>query len=396
MSILLLNSNALNMPLADQSVNCVVTSPPYYGLRDYGVAGQLGKEPTPEAYTWQVVNVFREVWRVLRDDGTVWLNLGDSYAGSGGAGGDYNEGGLKEGQPRYKSGMKINRAKDRKTDIWGGGHVPATGVLKPKDMIGIPWRVAFALQADGWYLRSDIIWHKPNPMPESVRDRPTKAHEYIFLLTKSARYYYDQEAIREPIKNSSVARLSQDVDKQEGSVRTNGGRKTNRKMKAVRFGGTKAEGYGNPTYSGKEWKPKNLQDESRKPRSMHVARANGEGEVVAEFGANKKSVWTVPTQPYTGAHFAAYPPDLIEPCIMAGCPKDGIVLDPFCGSGVTAMVARKLGRHAVGLDINLTYILECARTRLSLDALDQWENGIKARGEHTDLPLFMYQDKESA
>jgi DNA modification methylase len=447
MTILLLNSNALHIPLAARSVNCIVTSPPYYGLRDYGVApmifggdlncahvwethvqpaangiiheggmsgetlsgnsgsrkpkksdfcalcnawrGQYGLEPTPELFVEHTVLIFRECQRVLRDDGTLWLNLGDSYAGSGGVGNqrdDANKGNM----PKFKNpnSYEITRSKDRSVKRWGGGNLPETGNLKPKDLIGIPWMVAFALRADGWYLRSDIIWHKPNPMPESVTDRPTKAHEYIFLLSKSRKYYYDAAAIREPIKDSSATRLSQDIENQEGSLRANGGAKTNGKMKAVKFGGNKAEGYGVRTKSGKEWTPKNLQYDGQKPRSMHVDRANGDGEVDSPFGANKKSVWSVSTQPYSGAHFATYPPALIEPCIKAGCPEGGIVLDPFSGSGTTALVARKLNRHAVGLDISLTYICDCAKERLSLDALAEWENGRKAESNHVDLPLF--------
>ncbi|MCP4141635.1 MAG: site-specific DNA-methyltransferase [Chloroflexi bacterium] len=175
---MIINGNSLSIPLADKSVQCAITSPPYWGLRDYLNDAQLGLEETPEKYVENMVNVFREVWRILKDDGVLWLNLGDSYNGSGGAGGDYSKGGLKEGQPKYK-GRNVK-------------------TMKPKDLVGIPWMVAFALRSDGWYLRQDIIWHKPNPMPESVTDRCTKSHEYIFLLTKNARYYYDHEAIKEP------------------------------------------------------------------------------------------------------------------------------------------------------------------------------------------------------
>ena len=417
MTILLLNANALHIPLADGSVNCVVTSPPYYGLRDYGTAEwqggdpecdhtyqkggrnpetsskqisnagttfsqyehvckrcgavridkQIGLEETPEAYVEKLVAVFREVRRVLSSGGGCWLNLGDSYAGSGGAGGDYNEGGMKEGQPRYKSNLEIDRSK-RNSKRWGGGNLPATGDLKPKDLIGIPWMVAFALRADGWYLRSEIIWHKPNPMPESVTDRPTKAHEQIFLLSKSPRYFYDHEAIMEPVTNSSIARLSQDVENQKGSTRANGGAKTNGNMKAVH---------------------KNLQYSGQKPRTMHIRRAEGLPDTEYQIvNRNKRTVWTVATQPYSGAHFATFPAQLIEPCIKAGCPKDGIVLDPFSGSGTTVMVARKLGRRAIGLDLSFTYIQECARPRLQLSDLEEWESGKKAESNYSDLPLF--------
>jgi len=275
--------------LPAQSVNCCVTSPPYHGLRDYGHDGQIGLEETPEQYIDKMVQVFRQVRRVLRDDGTAWLNLGDSYNGSGGAGGDYAKGGLKEGQPKYP-GRKLS-------------------TLKPKDLIGIPWRVALALQADGWWLRQDIIWHKPNPMPESVTDRCTKAHEYIFLLTKSARYWYDAEAVKEDAIHAGCV------------VKNNNGK--NGQMGV--YGATRT-GF-------------------LKPDGVTVANTR-----------NRRSVWTVTTQPYSGAHFAVFPPKLIEPCILAGCPKGGTVLDPFGGSGTTAMVAEHLGRNSILIELNPEYI----------------------------------------
>ena len=216
--------------------------------------------------------------------------MGDSYNGSGGAGGDYNKGGLKEGQPKYK-GRNIS-------------------TLKPKDLIGIPWRVAFALQQDGWYLRQDIIWHKPNPMPESVTDRCTKSHEYIFLLSKSEKYFYDADAIRETLAESSIKRLNQDIDKQVGSTRAHGGQKFNGNMKTF-------------------------------------------GDV--EKGANKRSVWTVTTKPYSGSHFAVFPEKLIEPCIQAGSRTGDVVLDPFFGSGTTGEVAQRFGRNYVGIELNEDY-----------------------------------------
>lgn len=341
------------------SVQCCVTSPPYWGLRDYGVEGQLGLEPTPDAYVANMVAVFREVRRVLRDDGTLWLNLGDSYAGNASSGGaNQNDGG-----PAVRvSGVPTKR---------GDG-------LKPKDLVGIPWRVAFALQADGWYLRSDIIWHKPNPMPESVTDRPTKAHEYIFLLTKSAKYYYDAAAIAEALAVEPYA---------PGNVAT-----------------------GRLSRDGAEREPE------------RVWGLNGT--------RNKRTVWTVPTQPYPEAHFATYPEALIEPCILAGtsergqCPACGspwgrvvevgsrpnvrpvgqkhdgtyyaanpgggvandrrarefkgwqptcacdagdpvsqLVLDPFTGSGTTGAVAVRRGRSFVGCELNPDY-LALARKRI--------------------------------
>jgi DNA modification methylase len=454
--VMLVNGNALKIPLADGVVQCVVTSPPYWGLRDYGTAtweggekaclhtqerkngrcsstisggqetnshaqepyrdicgkcgavrkdDQLGLEETPEQYVARMVEVFREVWRVLRPDGVLFLNLGDSYNGSGGAGGDYNEGGLKEGQPRYP-GRRI-------------------GNLKPKDLVGIPWMVAFALRADGWYLRSDIIWAKPNPMPESVTDRPTKSHEYVFLLAKNEKYFYDNEAIREG---------------DQVFIR-------------------KASGYKSDEY-----------------KLAHIGNRQESGfasKDTVTVGRNRRTVWTIPTAPYSGAHFATYPPALVEPCIKAGtsergcCAKCGkpwervtekgefipmrwkpgddktqqaqrlasgdkrnepsatsamvrggvneritlgwqptcacppsdpvpcIVLDPFAGSGTTLLVARALGRHAVGLDLSYNYLHDQARERLGLGQLERWIGGESKRNEKngkvedfSDLALF--------
>ena len=281
--------------LPDCSVHCCVTSPPYFGLRDYGCAGQIGLESTPDAYVAELVAVFREVRRVLRDDGTLWLNLGDSYAS--GKGTCYNPGG---GESSLDGHAALKKAGAYKLDRGNKSTLAASG-LKPKDLIGIPWRVAFALQADGWYLRQDIIWHKPNPMPESVRDRCTKAHEYIFLLAKSPRYYYDAEAIAEPVAVSTVERLSQPtLAQQEGSWRVPG--KTNGAMKAVgpRFGGQK---YGDSD------------DPKHATKSGNVYPIPG-----PDARRNKRSVWTVTTKPYREAHFATFPPDLIQPCIRAGCP----------------------------------------------------------------------------
>lgn len=281
--------------LEGQSVNCVVTSPPYFGLRDYGHDGQIGLEASPDAFVAKLVDVFREVRRVLRDDGTVWLNLGDSYANNG-TGGNGATGGRDKST--LQSAMPPIGTTPVKKSVPDG--------LKQKDLIGIPWRVAFALQADGWYLRQDIIWHKPNPMPESVRDRCTKAHEYIFLLSKSERYFFDSEAMKEPSANPERA------GKLERSFSTG-------KPDAV--------------------------------LRQDVGRA-----VMRTETRNRRSVWTVPTRPYKGAHFATFPPDLIRPCILAGCPKDGTVLDPFGGSGTTALVALEEGRKAVLCELNTDYI----------------------------------------
>ncbi len=320
--------NILSLIVADQSIQTCVTSPPYFGLRDYGMPGQLGLEATVEEYVSNLVNVFREVRRVLKDDGTVWLNLGDSYAGSG-RGGDTGKSGLA-GTTTSQDESKKGRAAQRGSQLHAGLHesarqegavgrawVPPPPGLKHGDLIGIPWRVALALQADGWYLRQDVIWHKPNPMPESVTNRCTKAHEYIFLLTKKRKYYFDAEAIKEPVAAATKARLAQDVEGQEGSSSRVPG-KTNGTMKAV-----------------------------------------GGGEL-----RNKRSVWTVTTKPFKEAHFATFPPDLIEPCILAGSRSGDTVLDPFGGAGTSGLVAQRHGRDAVLCELNPAYI-DIAQRRLA-------------------------------
>ena len=282
--------------MPSRSVHCVVTSPPYFGLRNYCVDGQIGLEQAPTEYVAKLVEVFREVRRVLRDDGTLWLNLGDSYA----ANRSYQVPSTKGG-PKHSPGQAVN----------GKGSVVPEG-LKPKDLIGIPWRVAFALQADGWYLRQDLIWHKPNPMPESVRDRCTKAHEYVFLLSKSPRYYFDQEAIKEPAVSEKPA-------------------------------GNKCHKYADAYAAGTS--------EEHRTKAGLLALAGVEWEK-----RNRRSVWTIATRPFKGAHFATFPSDLIEPCILAGCPEGGIVLDPFGGSGTTAGVALALGRRAILCELNPEYV----------------------------------------
>lgn len=312
--------------MADQSVQTCITSPPYFGLRDYGVAGQIGLETTPAEYVACLVEVFREVRRLLRDDGTLWLNLGDSYANDGKWGGS--------------SGGKHASALHGETGI-GRGKV-ATG-LKPKDLIGIPWRVAFALQEDGWYLRQDIVWSKPNPMPESVTDRCTKAHEYLFLLTKSPRYYYDHGAVREPAAPSSVARWAQDVDSQAGSDRVPG--KTNGAMKAV-GGRSKRDSFARAGAVAEHVLPGQSAAQHRADRN------DGTFDIASR---NKRSVWTVSTMPFKEAHFATFPERLIEPCVLAGAPARGVVLDPFMGAGTTAVVAERLGRRWVGCELNPEY-----------------------------------------
>jgi DNA modification methylase len=286
--------------LGDGSVQCCVTSPPYWGLRDYGHEGQIGLEQTPDEYVAEMVAVFREVRRVLRDDGVLWLNLGDSYAGSGKG-------------PAGNLGSKHN---ERHLEHKHSAIVPEG--LKPKDLVGIPWRVAFALQADGWWLRQDIIWHKPNPMPESVADRCTKAHEYLFMLTKSAKYYFDNEAIKEP-----SAQLG----------------KTN-----IRFGGNK---YGDST------------DPKHATKSGNEYTDNGT--------RNRRSVWTIPTKPFRGAHFAVMPEALVEPCILATSKPEDMVLDPFLGSGTVGLVAQRHNRRWVGCELNPDYA-KIAEERISKEA----------------------------
>jgi DNA modification methylase len=304
--------------LPDESVHCCVTSPPYFGLRDYGVAGQIGLEQTPDAFVAEMVSVFREVRRVLREDGTLWLNLGDTYQNAKG-----QSGGIDPKQPARRHGL-------RPQDV----SIPG---LKPKDLIGIPWLAAFALRADGWYLRQDIIWSKPNPMPESVQDRCTKSHEYIFLLSKSRRYHYDADAIAEGLAEASVERLSQPtIAQQQGSSRVPG--KTNGNMKAVAK------------------RSKDGDEASRNPGSRPHSLSEFEAKNGREYPKrNKRSVWEVTTQPFSEAHFATFPPALIEPCIKAGCPAGGVVLDPFGGAGTTGLVADRLNRDAILIELNPEY-----------------------------------------
>jgi DNA modification methylase len=377
--------------LPAQSLNCCVTSPPYYGLRDYGTAKweggnpdcnhvkgtkaretstlkndgrskpgsnnyersvvvpfrdicgkcgatridrQLGLERTPEEYVARMVDVFREVRRVLRDDGTLWLNIGDSYAtGAGKVGGC--PGGGEQGERWAGRGMNTKQPKWAAAlgPINQPNRMPLPG-LKPKDLIGIPWMLAFALRADGWYLRSDIIWHKPNPMPESVQDRPTKAHEYLFLLSKSRKYYYDADAIAEPCTNGEYFHGGYD---KPGVIRRTAHRNG-------RASGNKRKSWGTNETS---------------------ERKNGAGVIEIMRGIpwegrptrNRRTVWTITPQPYKGAHFATFPPKLIEPCILAGSPPSGTVLDPFAGSGTTLQVARDLGRNAIGIELNPAYVV---------------------------------------
>ena len=290
-------------------------------LQKYFEPAEIGLEETPEEYIAAMVEVFRCVWDVLEDDGTLWLNIGDSYY-------NYRPG---KGQALVQQTVASNDQDLPQVCARRGNKLDG---LKEKDLIGIPWMLAFAIRADGWYLRQDIIWHKPNPMPESVQDRCTKAHEYIFLMSKSQKYYYDSEAIAMPLAETSNARLAQpNLANQAGSDRVPG--KTNGNMKAVgpRFGGNK---YG---------------DDDREE-----SRTKSGNEWTGDTGkANRRSVWTVTTKPYSGAHFAVFPSDLIEPCILAGAAPGQVVLDPFMGSGTTAQVAQNLGRKYLGCELNLDY-----------------------------------------
>ena len=330
--------------LPDESVNCVVTSPPYFGLRDYGVDGQIGLENTPDAFVAELVSVFREVRRVLRDDGTLWLNLGDSYASQPSWGRDAGTSSL-DGR---KQGREGGQSSDR--TAWG---------LKPKDLVGIPWRVAFALQADGWYLRQDIIWSKPNPMPESVQDRCTKAHEYVFLLSKSARYHYDAAAIAEPAAwDASKTKFPDGWDTGEGghgTIHRDGREKGKRNdVTQGRAAGNKSHKYVD------QYEAEDSEQHRTKAGLMKVAD-------VAYDTRNARSVWNIATQPFSEAHFATFPPELAERCIKAGCPEGGTVLDPFGGAGTTGLVADRLQRNAILIELNPEYAA-MAKRRIKSDA----------------------------
>jgi DNA modification methylase len=304
--------------LPDQSVHCIVTSPPYFGLRDYGVDGQIGLEQTPDAYIAEIVAVFREARRVLRDDGTFWLNIGDSYAvTTRGSGGKSSSGLYRDGRPeqsRLRSAaitLEHRNMNDRRARVPVG--------LKAKDLLMIPARVALALQADGWYLRSEIVWHKPNPIPESAKDRPTSAHEMVYLFAKSPRYFYDAEAVKEPCTDvRSVGRRSAINGLGNGEL-ANG----------ARFGG-------------------------------------------GETGRNLRNVWTITPKPYKGAHFAVMPTELAETCIKAGCPEGGVVLDPFAGVGTTGVAAVRLKRNSIGIELSSEHA-KAARERIEREIpMMQW------------------------
>ncbi len=296
-------------------VQTCVTSPPYFGLRDYGHPGQLGLEATPEEYVAHMVEVFGLAREMLADDGVLWLNIGDSYWGGKGQSGHADAEYQKD---RVDAGISFNVPSSHtggkgKTRPQDGKH----SSIKPKDLVGIPWMLAFALRADGWYLRQDIIWHKPNPMPESVTDRCTKAHEYLFLLSKSERYYFDAAAINE------------------------------KAVSGTDLGLLRGHGAGGDTADKVAWHAKSIKD--RQDDGVDSRTGN------PSASRNRRSVWTIPTAPYSGAHFATFPPALIEPCILAGSRPGDIVFDPFFGSGTTGQVAQNLGRHWLGCELNRDY-----------------------------------------
>jgi len=318
--------------LPDESIDCCVTSPPYWAMRDYGVEGQLGLEPTLAEHLETLVRLFEEVKRVLKSTGTVWLNYGDSYAST----------------PNGRSAADTKAHGQDNRTFRDKPFSTVQGVLKPKDLCMIPNRLAIALQEAGWWVRSEIVWVKPNPMPESVRDRPASSHEKIWLLTKSQRYYFDAEAIKEDCSPNTHARISQDLARQEGSHRANGGGKTNGPMRAVVAGSTRK-----------------LADESQRFIGQKASREAALSLKVEK--RNSRNVWTIPTVGFSEAHFATFPPELAERCIKAGCPEGGTVLDPFGGAGTTGLVADRLQRNSILIELNPAYA-EMAMRRIRGDA----------------------------
>ena len=383
-------------------VQTVVTSPPYWALRDYGVEGQLGLEQTPSEYLRSMVGVFRLVRELMADDGTLWLNMGDSYAGSR-CGGD-GDGTLEGSRDSQEQAKLAKRTQSRRRD---NAEIPRSDVkvigLKPKDMVGMPWRLAFALQEDGWYLRSDIIWSKPNPMPESVRDRPTKSHEYLFLLSKSERYFYDAEAIKEPTSDDTHARYARGRSENHKYADGGPGNQTIAKgfehMRKPVGGWDTGPGnhstieHASPKYQGageehrtkqglaeseRKFRPRVKDDEASarmgrgpgwrnngvgfghgydenvKPRVKSEGTFNEETPHILAL-RNKRTVWSIPTEPFSEAHFATFPRALVEPCVLAGSRTGDIVFDPFMGSGTVGAVAASLGRSWLGCELNPDY-----------------------------------------
>lgn len=352
------------------SVDCVVTSPPYWGLRDYGVDGQIGMESTLSEHLNTMAAVFEAVKRVLKPGGTCWVNYGDCYASSvnGTSAADTKAKGSDDRTFRDKPFSTVGpicipdaELKDRRGKsgnkgnggpVFNGARIAAGGYLKPKDLCMVPNRFAIAMQDAGWWVRSEIIWAKPNPMPESVTDRPAAAHEKIFLFTKSARYFYDAEAVRLGLQPSSVARLAQNVDQQVGSHRANGGAKTNGTMKAV---GGKRRGH--------ERRHDGFND---RWDAMSKAEQQSNGRNLRNWEPAPPEVWKIATRPFSQAHFATFPPELAERCILAGCPNGGLVLDPFGGAGTTALAALRHARRAHLIELNPNYAL-LARRRIETE-----------------------------
>lgn len=333
--------------LADGAAQCCVTSPPYWNLRRYGDdPAELGQEATPEAYIARLVGIFGEVKRTLRDDGTLWVNIGDSYNAYNG-----NRG----------PAAGLNKNYHDEMPALPKGHGLSCKALKNKDLIGVPWMLAFALRADGWYLRGDHIWGKPNGMPESVEDRPTRGHEYVFLLSKSERYTYDHEAVRTAPKASTITRLAQDVAGQAGSVRANGGAKTNGAMKAVAKSTLTGAAYGRAFLGDAipEKERRTLPDKQRGHSRRHAGFNDRwdavERDAQMADGANLRSIWWIPPAQFAEAHFAVMPDRVAEICVRAGCPVGETVLDPFCGSGVVGAVACRLGRNFIGCELYPEY-----------------------------------------
>lgn len=337
--------------LPEQSVHCIVTSPPYWGLRDYGVVDQIGLEPSPQHFVSALVEVFASARRVLRDDGTLWLNLGDSYSNAGTRQGD-------------RDGAVADSRNDHR--MVGSGYRPRVDGLKNKDLVGIPWRVAFALQADGWYLRQWMPWVKKNAMPESVTDRPASACEVVFLLSKSERYFYDHEAVKLPASMSFVNDgrwETGSTDRNEKSGYAEAGAQNPKRLHKMfdkqRGHSRKHAGF------NERWDAMEKQEQCGGWRSTKNSDWFFEGLLTDQDG--NPLALTVNPAPFTGAHFATFPPKLIEPCILAGCPKDGVVLDPFGGAGTTGLVADRHGRSAILIELNPEYA-GMANRRITDDA----------------------------
>lgn len=348
-----------------ESIDCVVTSPPYWGLRDYGVKGQIGLEKTPEKFIAKMVEVFSEVKRVLKVEGTIWVNIGDSYVGSWGNYSGENRGAGRQRQ--IVNGSKVPNPAYAGKEGWRPPTTEVVG-LKSKDLVGIPWMLAFAMRTDGWYLRQDIIWAKPNPMPESVKDRCTKSHEYIFLMSKSQKYFFDADAIKTEAKDAAddlrriTGQLS--VNKSAATGMVNGLRPRTRPSGWATGRDHSAVGWATEKNQGRKGK-KTWDERKQDGEPMRYGEQSGTPALneMSDGKANKRSVWNVPTMAFKEAHFATFPEELIAPMILAGCPQGGIVLDPFMGAGTTGLVAKKLQRNYVGIELNEEY-LKMAEARI--------------------------------